>query len=192
MAALSTRTKILLLLKRRLSRQERRKRMWVRKTFRERKQKREFHLLIKELRLHDHEYFFKYFRMSPSKYEELLNLVAPYITKSSVKREAIGPSERLSVTLRYFVTGDAQITIAQSFRISPTSICRIVDETCKVIWDVLLENGFITAPTTEEEWKTIANSFENKWNFHHCLGALDGKHIGMQAASSCKFRFLIL
>ena len=59
MAALSTRTKILLLLKRRLSRQERRKRMWVRKIFRERKQKGEFHLLIKELRLHDHEYFFK-------------------------------------------------------------------------------------------------------------------------------------
>ena len=60
MAALSTRTKILILLKRRLSRQERRKRMWVRKILRERKQGK-FHLLIKELRLHDHEYFFKYF-----------------------------------------------------------------------------------------------------------------------------------
>ena len=62
MAALSSRTKILILLKRRLSRQERRKRMWVRKILRERKQKGKFHLLIKELRLHDHEYFFKYFR----------------------------------------------------------------------------------------------------------------------------------
>ena len=89
-AALSTRTKVLILLRRRLSRQERRKRMWVRKILRERKQKGKFHLLIKELRLHHREYFFKYFRMSPSKYEELLNFVAPYITKSSVNREAIG------------------------------------------------------------------------------------------------------
>ena len=82
MAAFSTRTKILLWLKRRFSRQERRKRMWVRKIFRERKQKGEFHLLIKELRLYDHEYFFKYFRMYPSKYEELFNLVAPYTSQS--------------------------------------------------------------------------------------------------------------
>ena len=65
MVALSTRTKILILLKRRLSSEESRKSMWVRKISRERKQKGKFHLLIKELRLHDHNYFFKYFRMSP-------------------------------------------------------------------------------------------------------------------------------
>ena len=182
LSKLSRRTKLLLLLKRRLEgKQKYKKAVWVRKIFRERKQKGEFHLLINELRIHDHEYFFKYFRMSPSKYEELLQLVGPHITKSSKKREAIGPSERLSVALRYIITGDAQITIAQSFRISPTSIGRIIDETCTVIWDVLLEQGYVKPPQTEEEWKNIACSFEEKWNFHHCLGALDGKHINMQA-----------
>ena len=55
---------------------------------------------------------------------------------------------------------------------------------CKVIWDVLLENGFITAPITEKEWKTIAHSFENKWNLNHGLGALDGKHIDRQAPAN--------
>ena len=30
---------------------------------------------------------------------------------------------------------------------------------------------------TEQEWKTIAHEFEKKWNFSHCIGALDGKHI---------------
>lgn len=36
-------------------------------------------------------------------------------------------------------------------------------------------------PTTEEEWKVLAKQFEEKWNFPHCVGALDGKHIVIQA-----------
>lgn len=32
-------------------------------------------------------------------------------------------------------------------------------------------------PTTEDEWKAVANSFAEKWGFPHCLGAIDGKHI---------------
>ncbi|XP_025410457.1 uncharacterized protein LOC112683587 isoform X2 [Sipha flava] len=32
-------------------------------------------------------------------------------------------------------------------------------------------------PVSEEEWKIISNNFESKWNFNHCLGAIDGKHI---------------
>lgn len=182
MAVLSKKTKILLLLKRRLANQNKKqkKTIWVRKIFQERKQKGEFHLLINELRIHDHEYFFKYFRMSPSKYEDLLKIVGPYITKSSVKREPIGPSEKLSVTLRYLITGDAQVTIAHSFRISPSSIGRIIDETCAAIWNVLLNEKYINPPQTEEEWKQIATQFEKRWNFHHCIGAIDGKHVNMQ------------
>ena len=37
------------------------KRFWVRKLYVERLQKGEFHLLVRDLRLHDHEYFFKDF-----------------------------------------------------------------------------------------------------------------------------------
>lgn len=32
-------------------------------------------------------------------------------------------------------------------------------------------------PASKEEWKFISNNFESKWNFNHCLGAIDGKHI---------------
>lgn len=32
-------------------------------------------------------------------------------------------------------------------------------------------------PKTEEEWRIIAREFEQKWNFPHCLGAIDGKHV---------------
>lgn len=32
-------------------------------------------------------------------------------------------------------------------------------------------------PSSQEEWKQIAHDFEQKWNFPHCLGAVDGKHV---------------
>ena len=45
----------------------------VRPIFRERKFKGEFHTLIQDLKLFDLEYFFKQFRMTPTKLEELLS-----------------------------------------------------------------------------------------------------------------------
>ena len=37
------------------------------------------------------------------------------------------------------------------------------------------------SPPTEQEWKTIADGFTMKWNFPNCIGAMDGKHIVIQA-----------
>ncbi|KAJ8381228.1 hypothetical protein SKAU_G00020060 [Synaphobranchus kaupii] len=34
---------------------------------------------------------------------------------------------------------------------------------------------------TEEMWRNTARRFEERWNFPHCIGALDGKHITIQA-----------
>ena len=110
-----------------------------------------------------------------------MHWVAPYITKSFEKREAIGPNERLSVVLRYLATGDMQTTIATAYRISPSVIGRIIREMCPGIWNVLVENGFMKAPSSSNEWKLIAKEFEQRWQFNHCLGAIDGKHVVMQA-----------
>lgn len=32
-------------------------------------------------------------------------------------------------------------------------------------------------PSSENEWLGIASEFETMWNFNHCIGALDGKHV---------------
>lgn len=42
---------------------------------------------------------------------------------------------------------------------------------------------FSKVPTTPDEWRTIANGFE-KWNFPHCIGAVDGKHVLIRAPSN--------
>ena len=36
---------------------------------------------------------------------------------------------------------------------------------------------YLKTPTSPEEWKKIADGFEEEWNFPHCLGAIDGKHM---------------
>ncbi|KAG8236555.1 hypothetical protein J437_LFUL016860 [Ladona fulva] len=36
-------------------------------------------------------------------------------------------------------------------------------------------------PQSEDEWKRIANGFFQRWNFPHCVGAIDGKHISLQS-----------
>ena len=113
--------------------QKYRKNCWVRRIFAERKIKGEFHILIKGMRLFDQEYCFKQFRMTPTRFEQLLSIVANDITKCSIRREVIEPAERLCLTLRYLAMGDAQVSIASSYRVSPTSVGRIIAETCKVI-----------------------------------------------------------
>ena len=75
----------------------------------ERKQKGEYHTLVKETMLFDQEYLSRMFRMIPSKFEALLKLVGPKITLDNTRREVINPSERLCVTLRYLVTGDRKV-----------------------------------------------------------------------------------
>ena len=131
------------------------KRFWVRQLFKERKEKGEYHLLVKDMKLFDHEYFFKQFRMLPHKYEKLLCYVAPRITKSSIKRESISADQRMCITLRYLVTGDAKATIASSYRVGPATVGRIISETCSAIWSKLSEAGYLKCPTTPREWKEI-------------------------------------
>ena len=119
--------------------------------------------------------------MSPGTFELLLSWVAPYIKKSSLRRKVASPAERLSVTLRYLSTGDAHVTIASSYRISPPVVGRIIRDTCKVIWNVLQARKFLSVPSSQDAWLRTASDFERKWNFPHCLGAIGGKHVVIQA-----------
>lgn len=36
-------------------------------------------------------------------------------------------------------------------------------------------------PSSEEEWLQVARSFEDIWQFPHCIGAVDGRHCSLQA-----------
>ena len=73
--------KKLLLLKLLEVKRKRRKQYWVRKVYKDRLEKGELRMLVRDLRLHHNEYVFSCFRMSPSTFEELLSFFAPIIAK---------------------------------------------------------------------------------------------------------------
>ena len=52
--------------------------------------------------------------------------------------------------------------------------------TSEVIWDVL-HPQFVKTPSSEEEWIGVSDQFYRIWNFPKCIGAIDGKHVVMQA-----------
>lgn len=39
----------------------------------------------------------------------------------------------------------------------------------------------LQVPTSKQQWLEVAAEFEHKWNFPHCVGAIDGKHIVLEA-----------
>lgn len=74
----------------------------IRPSILNRQQKGEFHL-VQELYVHDHELFFKYFRMSPANFDYLLSLLQHKLDGPPSSRGYISPREKLSVTLRLVV-----------------------------------------------------------------------------------------
>ncbi|XP_014246904.1 protein ANTAGONIST OF LIKE HETEROCHROMATIN PROTEIN 1-like [Cimex lectularius] len=119
-------------------------------------------------------------RMSPSDFDQLLTMIASKISRQdTTMRPAISPQDRLALTLRFLATGDSYTSLQYTFRVSKQSISCIVPEVCKAIIEALKEN--IKLPKTEQEWIKIANKFDELWNFPHCIGAMDGKHVILEA-----------
>ena len=112
----------------------------------------------------------------------LLSWIGPKIRNVTTKmREPISVGQRLCVTLRYLVTGNVHVTIAASYGMSPTTVGCILKETCAVIWNVLWDKGYVSPLSSEKAWKNFLAGFEQRWSFPNALGAIDGKHVIIQA-----------
>nr|CAI5834978.1 unnamed protein product [Callosobruchus analis]CAI5861370.1 unnamed protein product [Callosobruchus analis] len=68
-------------------------------------------------------------------------------------------------------------------RIHETTISRFVPEVCQAIANAL-KIKYLKFPKTVTDWQQIADDYWNLWQFPHCLGALDGKHIAFRAPIS--------
>ncbi|XP_022818061.1 uncharacterized protein LOC111350654 [Spodoptera litura] len=116
--------------------------------------------------------FNNFVRMSSSDFEYLLQKISPTIAKKDTDwRDAIPVKVRLAVTLRYLATGDSYRSLHYLFKISSQVISIIVPEVCLALNNVLKD--LVKIPNTTDEWLAKAKGF----NFPHCIGALDGKHV---------------
>lgn len=81
---------------------------------------------------------------------------------------------------RFLASGETFRSIGFNYRVGESTVGKIVAECCKVIWDKM-GPIYMKMPADESEWKSIADKFERRWNFPHCIGAIDGKHVVMRA-----------
>ena len=81
---------------------------------------------------------------------------------------------------RFLATGDTQTTLAFSYRVGQSTLNNIIMEGCAAIWETLMPR-VLKPPGTQDEWRKIAAEFHVIWNFPMCIGALDGKHVMIQA-----------
>lgn len=71
------------------------------------------------------------------------------------------------------------ISTSYQFLVGITTVSNIIGETCKAIWDCLSKE-VLPYPLKMMDWLNIAQQFEEKWQFNHCIGAIDGKHVVIQ------------
>ena len=70
-------------------------------------------------------------------------------------------------------------SLAFSYRLGESTVSNAIKDTCDII--NLRMVGTCIPPPTEDEWRGIAARFMERWNFPNCIGALDGKHVSIQA-----------
>nr|CAI5837431.1 unnamed protein product [Callosobruchus analis] len=165
-----------------LKRKQRAKpRCWVRPFLQRRNE--ETNRFLEELKIDPLCGFKNFTRISCEDFEFLINAIGPVIARQDTNyRKCVPAAIRLAITLRYLVTGDSFASLTYLFKVSK-ELARIVPEVCKALIGVLNEN-IQQLPKTPQEWMMVERQFNDLWNFPHCMGAMDGKHVVIQAPSN--------
>lgn len=69
--------------------------------------------------------------------------------------------------------------MAYTFRMGESTVRKIVYKTCEAIWDQLQPREM--PQPSEQMWKETEKKFWQRWNFPNLIGAIDGKHVVIQA-----------
>ncbi|XP_018370117.1 PREDICTED: uncharacterized protein LOC108765771 isoform X2 [Trachymyrmex cornetzi] len=77
--------------------------------------------------------------------------------------------------------------LAMSYRIGKSTVSGIIQETCEAIWEVLQPQ--VLEQPSQQDWIKIEDEFFKRWNFPHCIGAIDGKHVAPPHAGSTFYNF---
>ena len=156
---------ILIILRRRRRRREKnierrktRRRLWISPLNVERFTHGAYSSTFLIARENDRHIFFKYIRMSPERFDHLLELVRPKIEKQYKVCAPIPAEERLAVTLRYIASGDSKQSISFQYKMGKSTINGIIDEVCDALWSALA--SYVKAPSTLNDWENIIKDFE--------------------------------
>ena len=127
--------------------------------------------------MEDKNAFANYVRMPPHMFDELLNMIRPVIQRRDTHmRPALDAGMKLAMTLRHLAIGNRYQTHQYDHRCGYSTVVWSLQEVYQAIIQEL-KDEVMPLRRTQEEWKVIAQQFQDRRNVSHALGALDGKHI---------------
>ena len=85
---------------------------------------------------------------------------------------------KLAITLRFLATGNSYHSLSFAFFVAHNTISLFVPEVCRAIVDEYHQDVFST-PSTPDQWRQVAQGFQDRWNFTHVCEAIDGKHVAI-------------
>ena len=94
------------------------------------------------------------------------------------------------LAIRFLATGETCCSLSLRFRVSERAISYIVDEVKKAIVQYIGKD-YIKIPSASEDWLKISETFQWRWNFPNCLGAIDGKHVQIRPPPGTGSEFLV-
>lgn len=69
--------------------------------------------------------------------------------------------------------------IAWDYYVGKTTVHKVIKKTCTVLWNVLVPL-YMPSPT-KADLDRVMDGYYKRWNIPNCFGAVDGKHISIQA-----------
>ena len=154
--------------------------VWVRKWIKRRPKLGQYKTLMNELKREDVKGFRNFLRMDPDLYYEILQRIEGRITKKGCNlRKPLSPGLKLGITLRHLASGDNYHSLMYGFRVAHNTISLLIPQVCEAIIAEFYDE-VVRVPSTTDEWKVISKLFSDRWQFHHCMGALDGKHVAIR------------
>lgn len=153
---------------------------WTRQWLLDRPMMSQYRLITDTLQFQDVQAFKTAVRMEPEMFFAILNRIQDRIVKQDTFwRMAIDPGTRFAVTLKFYSAGEPYKSMSLAWYIPHNTLSKIVKEVSEAI---IAEFGekLLCPPLTPDKWKEVADRFSNRWNFHNCLGAIDGKHVAIK------------
>ena len=110
----------------------------------------------------------------------LVHQLTPALQKKSKFRKSLSPGFKVAVLLKFLAHGESYSCLRFSALVAKNTLSVIIPEVCSAIIKILGPK-YLKIPSTIAEWTKISDQFNEKWQFPKCLGAVDGKHVAIQA-----------
>lgn len=124
--------------------------------------------------------FLKMFRFPKHVVEEIVDMVAPYVTDAT-RTSAISVKQKVLLALRLFASGSYQVDIGSNIHtaVSQPSVSRCFREVVNALNQPEIFNTWVKFPQNLHDLSIIRNEFYQKFGFPGVIGCIDGTHVAI-------------